>query len=82
MIIKRITDQKEIKAILHAYMLKPKDQVADFIPVIFTREHRPGGDNFVGYRPLRSSTDSSGETNYTLEWINQSSTTHNKGEIE
>lgn len=51
---------------MHAHMLAPSEQRAPFLATIFTREHRPGGTVFEGARPLSASTDSNGETTYTL----------------
>ncbi len=62
---RRITDPVEIRRVMDAYMLEPEKQRAPFLPIIFSTETRPGGIEYVGYRPL-SACEMNGERIYTL----------------
>ena len=62
---KRITDPQQIRAILDGFIHKPEAQKASFVPVIFSREHRPGGIAYEGHKPIAAcQTDK--ERVYTL----------------
>jgi hypothetical protein len=61
----RITDRAKLREVMHAHMLRPEQQRAPFLVVIFTREHRPGGTIFEGARPLSACTEED-DTCYTL----------------
>jgi hypothetical protein len=63
-----IRDKQPIRGILDMFINDIEwleQEVISFIPVIFSREHHPGGDFYAGHRPIAVS-QSEGEVIYIL----------------